>query len=111
MSESGSVMTRGWLGVSGPEPAGSASAAEERIAVVSISRPCKSPPHGEGDHTMCDLAHTDCRRVSCRDRADSSAPHAARRDCIYRLLARLSRGVVAELQQLSSKSTCYVAVV
>src|SRR5256885_3605211 len=81
VSESGSVIWGGWLVLSGPEPAGSAGAAEGRIAVVSISRPCKSPPHGEGDHAVCDLAHNDCHRVSCRDRADPSALTAAHRDC------------------------------
>src|SRR6266516_942209 len=73
VSESGSVMPSGWVGLSGPEPAGSAVAAAERIAVVSIARPCKSPPHGVGGHAVCDLAHTTRRRVQCRDRAHPPA--------------------------------------
>src|SRR5437016_11146875 len=61
VSESGSVMAWGWVGLSGLEPAESAGTSE-RIAVVSISRPCKGPPHGEVDRAICDLAHTTCRR-------------------------------------------------
>src|SRR5437667_6090164 len=100
VSESGSVMPSGWVGLSEPEPAGSAEAAAERIAVVSIARPCKGPPHGVGDHAVCDPAHTTRRRVQCRDRAHPGGPHVARRDSIYRGFARLSRWVVAEMQQL-----------
>src|SRR2546430_8629498 len=81
LSESGSVRPIGW-GASGLEPAESARTAAARIAVVSISRPCKSPPHGEGDHVVCDLPHIDGCRLSCRDWALRDAPPTARRHCI-----------------------------
>src|SRR5204863_2758584 len=76
LSDSGSS---GRVGLSGLEPAGSAEPAAERIAVVSISRPCKSPPHGVGGHAGCDLAHTTRRSVSCTDRAHSPVPHVTAR--------------------------------
>src|SRR2546426_12344225 len=110
VSESGSVRPSGGVGVSGPEATGSAEAAAERIAVVSIARPCKGPPHGGGDHVGGDPAHTTRRRVQCRDRAHPVGPHVARRDSIYRRFARLSRWVVAEMQQLFVRKWCYVAV-
>src|SRR2546429_7331183 len=107
LSDSGSS---GRVGLSGLEPAGSAEPAAERIAVVSISRPCKSPPHGVGGHAGCDLAHTTRRSVSCRDRAHLASPHVARRDSIYLRFGTLSRGVVAELQQILSRDWCSVTV-
>src|SRR5256885_10522753 len=82
LSESGSVRPIGWVGASGLEPAESASTVAARIAVVSISRPCKSPPHGEGDHVVCDLPHIDSRRLLCRDWALRETPPTARRHCI-----------------------------
>src|SRR2546429_9913814 len=100
VSESGSVMPSGWVGLSEPEPAGSAEAAAERIAVVSIARPCKGPPHGEGDNAVCDPAHTPRRRVQCRDRAHPVDPHVGRRGSIYRRFARLPARGAAEMPQL-----------
>src|SRR5437667_2953348 len=73
VSESGSVMPCGWVGLSEAGPAGSAEAAAERIAVVSIARPCKGPPHGVGDYAVRDPVHTTYRRVQCRDRAHPPA--------------------------------------
>src|SRR2546429_8500231 len=110
LSESGSVRPIGWVGASGLEPAESARTAAARIAVVSISPPCKSPPHGGGGHAARDLAHTTRRTVSCRDRAHLASPHVARRDSIYLRFGTLSRGVVAELQQILSRDWCSVTV-
>src|SRR5438046_8298680 len=93
LSDSGSS---GRVGLSGLEPAGSAEPAAERIAVVSISRPCKSPPHGVGGHAVCDLAHTTRRSVSCTDRAHSPCPHVTARTAFTAELPSCQGGLLLD---------------